>query len=235
MLAKAWTQVAAEKENPLTSDGWSQQDGAALGDGDEADGAGEPGSSHQVHQRLEEHGTHHAKGQAKEAGVHNEPCVAGGQRAQQVAGAVEGDGEAEEVLDPRPHPPAVGNDAGGRASNHVHNSQDGKQESSWIFINASVLCIGCQENDGGKEAQEHEHVSDQVNQEPSVFKEGEIKVLIDFFKAVLFFFLFYFFLHGAIFSDLSFQSILPFLIHLGFDWCCAWSNGSEESSCHTAV
>lgn len=70
------------------------------------------------------HGTNHAKGQAEKDGVNDEPRVARSQWAQKMASAVESNGEAEEVLNPWPHPLAVCNDASGRPGNHIHNSKN---------------------------------------------------------------------------------------------------------------
>lgn len=108
----------------LTSNGWSQQYRAALRYGDQANSACEAGSSHKVHESFKKHGTNHAKGQAEKDGVNDEPRVARSQWAQKMASAVESNGEAEEVLNPWPHPLAVCNDASGRPGNHIHNSKN---------------------------------------------------------------------------------------------------------------
>ncbi len=151
----------------------------ALHDGGEPHGAGEALRSHQVHQRLEQDGAHHPEGEAEEHGVHHHPAVALDQRTQQVTHAVIQHGEAEEVLDPRPDPAWVGQKAHGRPSEHVHKSQDGQQEGRPILVHAVVFGVRREEDDRCEEAQEHDYVSRQVDEEPAVLEERQIQIPID--------------------------------------------------------
>ena len=152
----------------------SQQHWSALDDGDESHSGGEALRSHQVHQDLKEQRTEHPEGHAEEHRVDHQTRIPFCQWAQEVAHAVVCDSKAEEILDPWPNPLGVADEAGCRSDKHVDQSKDGKQESCWVFIHPHMSGIRRQKNHGCEKAKKHDHVTDQINQEASVFEKGDV-------------------------------------------------------------
>ena len=96
-----------------------------------------------------------------------------------MAHAVVQHGERQEVLDARPDPPRVGQQAHGGPGEHVHERQDGEQEGGRVLVHAHVLGVGGQEDDGREEAQEHDAVAGQVDEEAAgCLKSDRVQVLV---------------------------------------------------------
>lgn len=89
------------------------------------------------------------------------------------------DGCSKEVLNPGPNPLGVGQHAHGGSSKHVDEGQDGKEEGSPFFADVLTLGIVGQEDERGEEAEEHENVAAQVEQEATVLKKGQVDERVD--------------------------------------------------------
>jgi len=158
----------------LTCSRRPKQHGAAFYDSDQSNGLGEPLRSHEIHQALKYQGEHHAEADAEERRVDHQAGVARGQGAQEVAGAVEDHGEAEEVLDAGPDPPGVGQQPGAGPGEHVHEAHDGEQRGGGELVHAPADGVGRQEDDGRVGPEEEHGVPHEVDDEASVFEEGQV-------------------------------------------------------------
>lgn len=135
-------------EGRVTCSRWSQQHGEALHDRDKSNGAGEALISHQIHEAFKYQGENHPKPHTKKYCVDHQEGIAPHQRAQQMARSIKNHGKAEEVLNSRPDPLAVGYQAGAGSNKHVNKAHNGEQVGRRVLLNTLANSIGRQEHNG---------------------------------------------------------------------------------------
>lgn len=86
---------------------------------------------------------------------------------------------SKEVLNPGPNPLGVGQHAHGGTREHVNEGQDRKEQGSSLFADVFALGVVGQEDKRREEAEEHENVTAQVEQEAAVLEQGQVDEGVD--------------------------------------------------------
>ena len=84
------------------------------------------------------------------------------------------DRRSKEVLYSWSDPLGVGHDAHGGPCHHIYKSEYGKQKSCLLFGDISTLAEITEENERGEEAEEHDEVAHEIQQEAAVLEQGEV-------------------------------------------------------------
>ena len=139
----------------LTSQRWGDEDGDALQDGEEPQGAGEPVHGNDVHKDLEKQGTDAAHGHAVcQAVAHKHPEV-GRCHAHQVGEPVEQGRQAEQVLAVACKLPAARHQPSHGPQEDVAKADDGDEQGCLLFVHPVPNGVRDQEDVGQRETQDH--------------------------------------------------------------------------------
>ena len=134
------------------------------------------------------------------------------------------DGSGKEVLYPGPDPLGVGQHAHGGPGEHIDEGQNRQQEGCLFFADVFILGKIGEEDERSKEAEEHEDVAAEVQQEAAVFEQRQVDEGVDGLHDCLFLL----WLH--LIHCLAIACLRVGLLRLRFG-----SDGAHEGSGHAAV